>query len=160
MYKFSVQNQKQVFGGYLHMLKKLLPGILTATALLVAPAFLPKLVEAGPKFLGTGKTIQPGQAVSVQVTNNTSESIQVELPSYTGPITMRPRQRLKLSFKLRPKDKGVSFLYWSPQANLPLQAKVAKPNAKTLEVELQPGSYYNDDRAIFDSEFNDTLYIF
>lgn len=142
------------------MLKKLLPAILTATALLVAPALLPKLVEAGPKFLGTGKTIQSGQAISVQVTNNTGESIQVELPSYTGPITMGPRQRLKLSFRLRPNDKGVSFLYWSPQANQPLQAKVAKPNAKTLQVELQPGSYYNDDRAIFDSEFNDTLFIF
>lgn len=141
------------------MLKKLLPGILTAT-MLVAPALLPKIVEAEPKFLTTGKTIQPGQAISVQVSNNTRESIQVELPSYTGAITMRPRQKLKLSFRLRPKDKGVSFLYWSPDANLPLQARVAKPNARTLRVELQPGSYYNDDRAIFDSEFNDTLFIF
>lgn len=142
------------------MLKKFLPAVLTAIPLLVAPAMLPKLTMAGPKYLETGKTIQAGQAISLQVTNHTPNTVQVELPSYTGPITMRPRQRLKLNFRLRRRDSGVSFLYWTPQAELPLRARVAKPNAKTLQVELRPGSYYNDDRAIYDSEFNDTLFIF
>jgi hypothetical protein len=142
------------------MKNKFLPAVLTATSLLATAAVVPLATMAGPKFLGTGKTIESGQLVVLQVANNTRNTVQVELPSYTGPVTMRPRQRLKFSFRLRKQDKGVSFLYWEPRSGNPLQAKVAKPNAKTLQVELRPGSYYNDDRAIFDSEFNDTLFVF
>lgn len=139
---------------------KFLPAFLTAMALLISPAVLPKPAMAGPKYVGTGKTIKPGQPISLQVTNHTSETVQVELPSYVGPITMKPKQKLKLNVRLRQQDRGVSFLYWTPKGEVPLQAKVAKPNARTLQVQLSRSRFYRDDRALYDSEFNDTIFVF
>jgi hypothetical protein len=139
---------------------KFIPAFLGAIALVITPALIPTPTKAQPKYLATGKTIKSGQFVTLFVTNRTSQPVQVELPSYAGPFIVKPKQKLKFNFKLRKNDKGVSLLYWTDKGELPLRAKVAKPNTRTLQVELSPGNYYNDDRAIFDSEFNNTLFIF
>lgn len=139
---------------------KHLPALLTAIALLFCPALLAKPALAGPKYLKTSQTIKPGQAMSIQVTNRTSETVQVEIPSYAGPYSMEPQQRLKFNFRLRPQAAGVSVLYWTPKVAKPLQAKVYKPNAKTLQVDVKSSQYYQDDSAIYDSELPGTVFIF
>ena len=139
---------------------KFLRPLLLAAALIAAPVVIFTTAEAGPKFLKTGKTLKPEKAVIIQVRNRTNKPVQVEIPSYTDQITMPPKQMRKFKFKLRNMEHGLSVLYWSNQPDLALQGKVIKPNSQTVSLDLYPGSFSDDDRAIYDTEIPGSVLIF
>lgn len=139
---------------------KLRHSLLLATTILLAPVVIFSTSLAGPKFLKTGKALQPEKPLILEVRNRTSKPIQVEIPSYTDQITMKPRERRKLKFKLRNGEHGLSVLYWTNQQEIALQGKIVKPNAQTVLLDLYPSRYYDDDRAIYDTEIPGNVLIF
>ncbi len=139
---------------------KLRHSLLVATTLLLAPVVIFSTALAGPKFLKTGKVLQPEKPIVLEVRNRTSKAIQVEIPSYTDQITMQPREKRKLKFKLRNGEHGLSVLYWTNQQEIALQGKIVKPNAQTVLLDLYPSRYYDDDRAIYDTEIPGNVLIF
>ncbi|MFB2935700.1 hypothetical protein ACE1B6_10640 [Aerosakkonemataceae cyanobacterium BLCC-F154] len=135
--------------------------ILGATFLIVAGIIITTETIAGPKFVKTGKTLKQDDFITLQVRNHTGNPISVEIPSYTDQITMKPRERKKLRFKLRNKDHGLSVLYWSPTGEQALSGRVKKPNSQTVLLDLQPGSFgQQDDRAIYDTEIPGQVMVF
>ena len=139
---------------------KFLRPLLVATALLVTPAVIFSTAIAGPKFLKTGKTLNPEKTVILQVRNRTIKPVQVEIPSYTDQITIKPKQRRNFKFKLRNSEHGLSVLYWSNQPELALRGKVRKPNRQTVHLDVYPGKFSDDDRAIYDTEIPGSVLIF
>ena len=142
------------------MYKKLLR-ILGITCLIVAGIIITTETLARPKFVKTGKTIKQDDFITVLVRNQTLNPVSVEIPSYTDQITMQPKERRKIRMKLRNKDHGLSVLYWSPTGEQALLGKVNKPNSQTVLLDLQPGSFaQQDDRAIYDTEVPGTILVF
>lgn len=139
---------------------KLLRPLLLATAAFAIPGVIFSTAVAGPKFLKTGKSLQPQKALVLNVRNHTNKAVQVEIPSYTNQITMQPRQTRRFKFKLRNGEHGLSVLYWSNQPDLALQGKVKKLNSQTLNLDLSRGSFSDDDRAIYDTEIPGSVLIF
>jgi hypothetical protein len=136
--------------------------ILGATCLIVASTIITTETIAGPKFVKTGKTLKQDDFITLQVRNQTRNPINVEIPSYTDQITMKPRESRRLRFKLRNKEHGLSVLYWSPTGEQALSGKVNKPNSQTVLLDLQPGSFaqLDDDRAIYDTETPGQVMVF
>ncbi|XWK89498.1 MAG: hypothetical protein U7127_05385 [Phormidium sp.] len=135
--------------------------ILGATCLIVAGIIITTETIAGPKFVKTGKTLKQDDFITLQVRNQTANPISVEIPSYTDQITMKPKERRKIRFKLRNQDHGLSVLYWSPTGEQALLGKVNKPNSQTVLLDLQAGSFaQEDDRAIYDTEIPGQVMVF
>lgn len=135
--------------------------ILGATFLIVAGIIITTETIAGPKFVKTGKTLKQDDFITLQVRNHTANPISVEIPSYTDQITMKPKEIRKIRFKLRNKDHGLSVLYWSPTGEQALSGKVNKPNSQTVLLDLQTGSFaQQDDRAIYDTEIPGQVMVF
>ncbi|MFB2917675.1 MULTISPECIES: hypothetical protein [Aerosakkonema] len=134
--------------------------LLLATALFATPVVIFSTALAGPKFLKTGKVLKPEMPISLQVRNQTSETVQVEIPSYTDQITIQPKERRRFKFKLRNNEHGLSVLYWTNQQKIGLQGKLVKPNSQTINLDLYPSSYYDDDRAIYDTEIPGNVLVF
>ncbi|MGA9380960.1 MAG: hypothetical protein WBV73_19520 [Phormidium sp.] len=142
------------------MYKKLLR-ILGTTCLIVAGIIITTETIAGPKFVKTGKTLNQDEYITLQVRNYTPNPINVEIPSYTDQITMKPKEKRKLRFKLRNQDHGLSVLYWSATGEQALSGKVNKPNSQTVLLDLQPGSFaQQEDRAIYDTEIPGQILVF
>lgn len=135
--------------------------ILGITCLVLAGIIITTETIARPKFVKTGKTLKQDDFITLQVRNQTQNPISVEIPSYTDQITMKPKERRKIRFKLRNKDHGLSVLYWSPTGEQALSGKVNKPNSQTVLLDLQPGSFAQDDsRAIYDTEIPGQVMVF
>lgn len=134
--------------------------ILGSTCLIVAGIIITTDTIAEPKFVKTGKTLKKDDFITLQVRNQTPEPISMEIPSYTDQITMQPKERRKLRFKLRNRDHGLSVLYWSPTGEQALSGKVNKPNSQTVLLDLQPGSFAQDDKAIYDTEIPGQVLVF
>jgi len=135
--------------------------ILGITCLIVAGIIITTETIARPKFVKTGKTLKQDDYITLQVRNQTLNSVSVEIPSYTDQMTMKPKERRKIRFKLRNKDHGLSVLYWSPTGEQALSGKVNKPNSQTVLLDLRPGSFaQQDDRAIYDTEIPGTILVF
>ncbi|MBD2181397.1 hypothetical protein H6S82_05225 [Planktothrix sp. FACHB-1355] len=134
--------------------------LLLATALFATPVVIFSTAIAGPKFLKTGKALKPEMPISLQVRNQTSETVQIEIPSYTDQITIKPKERRRFKFKLRNNEHGLSVLYWTNQQKIGLQGKIVKPNSQTVNLDLYPSSYYDDDRAIYDTEIPGNVLVF
>lgn len=134
--------------------------LLLATALFATPVVIFSTAIAGPKFLKTGKVLKPEMPISLQVRNQTSETVQIEIPSYTDQITIKPKERRRFKFKLRNNEHGLSVLYWTNQQKIGLQGKIVKPNSQTVNLDLYPSSYYDDDRAIYDTEIPGNVLVF
>lgn len=135
--------------------------ILGITCLIVAGIIVTTETLARPKFVKTGKTLKQDDLITVLVRNQTLNPISVEIPSYTDQITMQPKERRKIRFKLRNKDHGLSVLYWSPTGEQVLSGKVNKPNSQTVLLDLRPGNFaQQDDRAIYDTEIPGTILVF
>ncbi|MFB2878773.1 hypothetical protein [Floridanema aerugineum] len=135
--------------------------ILGTTCLVIAGIIITTETIAGPKFVKTGKTLKQDDFITLQVSNQTANPISVEIPSYTDQITMKPKERRKIRFKLRNQDHGLSVLYWSPTGEQALLGKVNKPNSQTVLLDLQPGSFaQEDDRAIYDTEIPGQVMVF
>lgn len=135
--------------------------IIGITCLVLAGIIITTETIARPKFVKTGKTLKQDDFITLQVRNQTQNPISVEIPSYTDQITMKPKERRKIRFKLRNKDHGLSVLYWSPTGEQALSGKVNKPNSQTVLLDLQPGSFAQDDsRAIYDTEIPGQVMVF
>lgn len=135
--------------------------ILGITCLIVAGIIITTETLARPKFVKTGKTLKQDDYITLQVRNQTLNPVSVEIPSYTDQMTMQPKERRKIRFKLRNKDHGLSVLYWSPTGEQALSGKVNKPNSQTVLLDLRPGSFaQQDDRAIYDTEIPGTILVF
>lgn len=135
--------------------------ILGITCLIVAGIIITTETFARPKFVKTGKTLKQDDYITLQVRNQTLNPVSVEIPSYTDQMTMQPKERRKIRFKLRNKDHGLSVLYWSPTGEQALSGKVNKPNSQTVLLDLRPGSFaQQDDRAIYDTEIPGTILVF
>jgi len=134
--------------------------IFVATALILAGIAISTETLAEPKFVKTGKTLKQDEFITVQLRNQTANPVSVEIPSYTDQITMQPKEKRKLRFKLRNKDYGLSVLYWSPTGQQALSGKINKPNSQTVVLDLQPGTVAQDDRAIYDAELPGTILVF
>ncbi|OKH40105.1 hypothetical protein NIES2119_04055 [[Phormidium ambiguum] IAM M-71] len=135
--------------------------ILGITCLIVGGIIITTETLARPKFVKTGKTLKQDDYITLQVRNQTLNPVSVEIPSYTDQMTMQPKERRKLRFKLRNKEHGLSVLYWSPTGEQALSGKVNKPNSQTVLLDLRPGSFaQQDDRAIYDTEIPGTILVF
>lgn len=135
--------------------------ILGITCLIVAGIIITTETLARPKFVKTGKTLKQDDYITLQVRNQTLNPVSVEIPSYTDQMTMQPKERRKIRFKLRNRDHGLSVLYWSPTGEQALSGKVNKPNSQTVLLDLRPGSFaQQDDRAIYDTEIPGTILVF
>jgi hypothetical protein len=131
-------------------MSKFVSAILIATALLISVYKDSSSVIAGTCASKCGpRPIQfsPGQRIQLKVLNKTPNLVNLQKPSTTNPITLRPGQELQLN-QGDGTEPNVSLLFWN-EAGLPLKATVSKPNFATLQVELRPTWYPPGDRAIY-----------
>ncbi|MFQ4146608.1 hypothetical protein [Chlorogloeopsis sp. ULAP02] len=131
-------------------MSKFVSATLIATALLMLSARY-----SSPTFAGTcaskcgPRSIQfkPGQSITLEVVNNTYNTVNLQKPYTTNPIILQPGQKLQLE-QGDGTEPNISLLFWN-EAGLPLKATVSKANFATLRVEFRPTWYAPGDRAIY-----------
>ncbi len=122
---------------------------------LVAAILLSSVEHLNPALAGTCASkcgsppieFTPGQRVRVQVVNRTMSLIQLQKLYGTDPVPLTPGQELQL-------DQGdgtapnISIVFWDA-TGLPLKVITAKPDDRTLRVEIRPGGRPPGDRSVY-----------
>ena len=120
------------------MSKKLLPlAALTVAALLTSqlPLALPARAgtcasNCGPKPL----QFQPGQRISLEVTNRTANLIEFQKVYGTDPVPLSPGQTLRMR-QGDGTEPNISVMFWD-STGLALKANLSRPSDNLLRIEL------------------------
>ena len=132
-------------------MSKLFPAALIAATLILQTAEYPSITLAGtctqPKCPPRPIQFTPGQRIGVEVVNSTSSLIQLQKVYGTDPIPLRPGQELQIA-QGDGTQPNISLIFWDA-TGLPLQARLSKPNAATLRVEIRPGGRPPGDRSVY-----------
>lgn len=132
------------------LMSKFLPAVFIAAAFTVGAAG-----SLQPALSGTcaqkcpPKPIQfvPGQRITYEVVNLTSSLVQMQKVVGTDPIPLNPGQVVSF-MRGGGTDPNLSLLLWDA-TGLPLGVRLAKPNARTLRIEVRPGGRPPGDRTIY-----------
>lgn len=89
----------------------------------------------------------PGQLVNIQVINRTASIVLLEKVAGTSAIPIRPGQEVRFE-RWTGTEPNMSVVFWDATA-LFLEARVSKPDADTLRIELRPGGRDPSDRSVY-----------
>ncbi|MEP0748862.1 MULTISPECIES: hypothetical protein [unclassified Coleofasciculus] len=132
------------------LMSKFLPAVLVVAAFSVGAA-----AHIQPALAGTCAAkcppapIQfvPGQRITYEVVNLTSSLVQMQKVVGTDPIPLNPGQVVSFT-RGGGTDPNLSLLLWDA-TGLPLGVRLAKPNPRTLRIEVRPGGRPPGDRTIY-----------
>ncbi|MFG6098883.1 hypothetical protein D0962_14045 [Leptolyngbyaceae cyanobacterium CCMR0082] len=121
------------------MLKNLL---FLSSALVIAIA-TPAVRAAGCVYRCGSNEIQfaPGQAVTLQVVNRTGGRVSLERVLDFEPYGMWPDQTITIDAQIGIGD--LSVVFWEA-AQRPIEVRLHRPEADTLQIELLPSGAVND----------------
>lgn len=131
-------------------MSKLLSAVLVAVALLLGQTEHPQSATAGTcaaKCPSPPLQFVPGQRINFEVINLTSSLVQLQKIYGTDPVPLSPGQTLYFQ-RGGSTDPNLSVLVWDA-TGLPLLVRLAKPNPRTLRVEVRPGGRPPGDRSVY-----------
>jgi len=89
---------------------------------------------------GPQKELQftPGQKVTLKLTNQSSQAIQLEEVPRTRVYTLAPGQTFQKDFGGQSRQ-NLSVVFWEKSENMALWPRLSKPDDNTLQVDLHQG---------------------
>lgn len=89
----------------------------------------------------------PGQLVNIQVVNRTASLVLLEKVAGTSAIPIRPGQEVRFP-RWTGTEPNMSVVFWDATSLL-LEARVSKPDADTLRIELRSRGTPPGDRSVY-----------
>ena len=125
--------------------------LITKTIAFLSFCFLPSTIALAGTCAGRSCPppplgFTPGQWINYEVVNRTGVIVELQNVPRTPVLFLRPGEQVRFSSQAAT-EPNLSSLYWDAAPYL-LRARLSKPSANTLRVEIMPGGLPGD-RALY-----------